>query len=75
MIGKKKPVKKAQALKTKVVEDDKLASEFEPVETKKEPPAKKTSWLKKLGGGLPSIKLPSLGKKPVKPEKKDEETT
>ena len=73
--AKKKPAKKAKTLKTKIVEGDELISEFEPVETKKEPPIQKTSWLKKLGGGLPSIKLPSLGKKPMKPEKKDEETT
>ena len=72
--AKKKPAKKAKTLKTKIVEGDELISEFEPVETKKEPPIQKTSWLKKLGGGLPSIKLPSLGKKPMKPEKKDEET-
>ncbi|HCR81061.1 MAG: Cell division ATP-binding protein FtsE [Candidatus Pacebacteria bacterium GW2011_GWB1_47_8] len=68
--SKKKPTKKVKTLKTKVVEDEDLAQEFTPV-TATAPSAKKTSWLKKISGGLPSIKLPAVGKKSPKPEKKE----
>lgn len=67
---KKKSAKKEKPAKeTKPDKETSLADEFQQAATEK-PAEKKSSWLKKLGGGIPSIKLPIFGRKPPKEEEK-----